>query len=863
MEAKEEQESAQQQDTPMDKKGNMDRKDEEDIKVVQMEQEDNEDYEDEEEEDWQDEGEEVKEEAMVVVEQDDLVEVNITCDDQDFKVEGDAVARSGRGYGYKWQCTLCPRTGSGLSQLKTHLSHIHFKEKLRALWPGKNKDPCPYCRKRLFPSAEEKNYNYLSYSRATIAKHLGSVHDLVLQFVDDTLRAELEEKVVRFRQSQNLATVVKQSDKVKCLLCPATFSSVRVMKQHLCWIHFGQKILEKSGSTPDRCGICKYEPASTLGKNRDVVKHLTRMHGYLYKVIPDNLVGKLMHLDKDGSEREVHKSRGTMPEGNLACPYCRKDVKEYASLMKHLVVFHLKNDILSKYGNADSNQCSICGKEWNLESKDLIRKRLATHLFLMHGYLDMVLTQDAKNELERYKKSLKEDKEYKKMKKVAEKFSAKKKIAAEKTPHDVNVKEADKKPKSKKEKSPKAAQKTKQSKAMGRKCQASNFDDSKSFEIGSGDSLGCPFCHTGFSNLRNLKIHLATVTFKQEIMAQSGSSALGCGICGYQPENSPSVRKGRIEQYVLTHVARKHGYIEKLLPEKLKESLSAWKNSQVKVSTFKEPKSDDEEEAIGTSNSCCSFLLHNTSRASDWQCILCPRKANGIQRLKQHLSGKHFRNKLLAYWHGEDLDKPCPYCDVKLFENKNVVHYFKPASVAYHLGIVHNLLKKVVGESIKKGLEEFNNLPRNSRTVIKRSVNCPLCDAPSSTRSAFENHLILSHYRQELRSLSNSSGTKCGICDEKFGCKRTMLKHVGLHHGLISTVVSEEVLDFLSRVDELLQASEMGDDGNGQDVLKDTATESPELEAEPEVLEEAMESEDDALDWDEDFSDLIVNEQTA
>ncbi len=837
----------------------MDSDDDKDIKVEGMDEEL-----EEEEEDWQYEGEDeaIKEEAMVVVEQEDLVEVNITCPDNDHKevkTEGEAGASSAsgsvRGYGYKWQCTLCPRTGSGLSYLKNHLSQMHFKDELRKLWPGKNKDPCPYCLKRLFPAAEEKNYNYLSYSRATIAKHLGSVHDLVLQFVDDTLRAELEEKVVRFRQSQNHAAIVKQSDKVKCLLCSAAFSSLRSMKQHLCWNHFGQQILKQSSSTPDGCGICKYKPTNDRGKSRDIVKHLSRMHGYLYKVIPDNMVGKLMQLDKDGSEREVHRSRGTVPEGKMACPYCKKNVKEYASLMNHLVVFHLKNDILSKYGNADSNQCSICGKEWNLESKDLTQKRLASHLFLMHGYLDMTVTEDAKEELERYKKSLKEDKEFKKMKKVAEKIAAKTKEAEAKAAQNISVKQTDK------AQSPKAVQETKTIiKATGRKCQAKNLDGSKDLDVGSGDSLKCPFCDTSYTNLRNFKIHLANVTFRQEMMTQTGSSALGCGICGHQPQNSTTISKARLERHVLSHLAIKHNYVEKLLPKNLQESMAAWKSLQVKESNFKDPECDDEEKAA-----CTSFLLRNTSRASDWQCILCPQKANGIQRLRQHLSGKHFRNKLLAYWQGDDLDKPCPYCDVKLFAGKKVVSYFKPSAVASHLGMRHDLLEKVVGETVRKGLEEFYDLPKGAVGVVKKSVNCPLCETPVRvcSRSALESHLILSHYRKELRSLSNSSGSQCGICDQKFGDKRPMLKHVGIHHGLISTVVSEEVLDFMSRVDELLQASDDDEGDNDDDTA--TAADYPEIEANaepvPEVFGEMVEKEDD-LDFDEDFSDIIVKDQT-
>ncbi len=672
---------------------------------------------------------------------------------------------------YHWQCPMCDMTGGGPSNFKQHLSQIHYKDDLLDLWPGDAREPCPFCNKCLFPNYEVKKK--ISFGNQTIVKHLGSAHNLVLNFVDGPLRAELEAKSgSRFEDRIK----VQEEDKVKCLCCPLLFTSVKVMKQHLSWIHFGNRMLRESESTSHMCGICQHEPTGDRGQARDVVKHLLRMHGYLYKVIPKDMEAELVKLDQGGYKREIQKMNPQdFPEdpSRFKCPYCNSSVKLYSSLIKHLIRQHLLSEILSQSGHHEnSNECTLCGKSWEAGQQEDVGYRLARHLVAMHGYLEVTLTKEAKEQMEEYmaSESAKKEQKDQKSKKVKRSHPDK-------------------------ETSPKVVKKPKETTPTknARKCCFVKIEDG--FEIASNDALKCPYCHRHFTILRNLENHLASYTFRNELMAKSGSTSIECGICGYVPKDANVNSEKRHERFVLNHLASKHDYLDQVMPEALKDALDPFRKAKVDETKY-EHKEEDELDSLGNAR---SFLSGNNSKRSDWQCYLCLQDGNGLNHLKKHLCTKHYRNKLLAFWRSDDMDKPCPYCDTRLFtkpleERSKRYNQFKQLMVVAHLGLNHDLLLDVVSDNIKAGFKEFENVGRHA-------LSCPICLVSLKSKTWLENHLMLDHYRQELRSASGSSGTQCGICDRNFSTWRPMLKHVGRDHGFISTVIPPEVSEWLGEIE--------------------------------------------------------------
>ncbi len=506
-------------------------------------------------------------------------------------------------------------------------------------------------------------------------------------FVQDSNTSHHNDKKV-----PNHGDDMASQDKASCPFCPNKFCSVRSLKAHLAWVHYGKKILEASGSSQGNCGKCNFKLTSkhkVLG--RDIVLHLMSKHGYLYKVVPDDLAARLLQMDSVGKGwREMHICNGTAPEGKVNCPYCSLPIKRYDVLVEHIVLQHHLDDILSSSGCINTDCCNICAKKFTSSKKKSVPQKLASHLAMVHGYLNMVLTTETRIELARLKEYLSH-------------------ILSEK---GLNLREQTKVKSLSSEKKPTVK-----------------------------------------------KINNQPIRNKDQ---QKRSKRRG-------KDKTKSVGAATV-------------------PDNIKERLTAFLEAQGKGEFGEEPNSVDMINDDGTSK---SFLT--STQLIEWECYLCFHKAKGLPQLKTHLASRHFREQVLFFWENDkSFEKPCQYCQKEVFEESLPLGR-KQFFAIYHLVHEHDILYHIVNEHIKKGLDEFD----------KPIIVCPICQAGHISKAELELHVFLDHYREKIRTATNSTSAICGICNVKFHWRRTTLRHIAKQHREhIRKVIDLDVLEYLDKLND-------------------------------------------------------------
>ncbi len=516
-----------------------------------------------------------------------------------------------------------------------------------------------------------------------------------------------------------------EKDKVKCPICSISFKNLRYMKVHLSWKHFGDATMKASGSSSTKCSLCNFELASRFASAQTMVSHLTSKHGYLHKVVPDDLAQKLSQMGEDekGSDNP-HTSGEAGPEGIIKCPYCKGPSRTHKSLVRHMVIHHHLDDILSKSGCVDTDCCSICGRNFTSTSYSK-KQKLASHLALAHGYLDVVITGQERHELESIKKYLEKNKYCLKTGKIKTKFRV--------------------------------------------------------------------------------------------------------------PKNPLRVKKKLI--YSERNKYKREGPL--IVPDNMKKCIAAFRDAQ------DEGKFGDNPCLANCSNKdgkAKSFLVRPGT--TDWKCYLCSLKSKMSYHLKAHLATKHFRQEVLFFWPEMESNEHCPYCDEHVLTDPSLKVRVKEFLVINHLANKHDLLYHVVGDNICQSLDEMRSI----------AVTCPLCQAVQKSMAALEDHLILTHYRAELREASKSSGSRCGICNQSLRDGKTMLRHIARKHGLIKKVFPQEVLDYIGplekapetifiKEDEKSNNAEAGDHDFQMNFVDVSSVEPPEqqvkAEPEPDTLADA------------------------
>ncbi len=273
----------------------------------------------------------------------------------------------------------------------------------------------------------------------------------------------------------------------------------------------------------------------------------------------------------------------------------------------------------------------------------------------------------------------------------------------------------------------------------------------------SGDYM-CPLCGIFFGTKSNVKVHLARVHFKDEILKMANISN-NCKRC---PECRLSKKSYKSYEIVSHLGSDKHGYLDKILPDSIKNALTAMNNKQSKISkteTIMETSKSVERGGDVTANES-----ENESESGPGK----PKK--GAQESHKPVSSGSTKSHLhivLPANIQEDLDETkqnnLEIDDVMRYEKANIVH-------------------------LKSSKKEKNDKLTKSASLL----SCPSCPLKYDRRSHLFAHLATSHYRKMVFAEANVPcipqivSKECPLCHKTVGY---MSRHLGVTHGYLRKVM--------------------------------------------------------------------------
>ncbi len=188
------------------------------------------------------------------------------------------------------------------------------------------------------------------------------------------------------------------------------------------------------------------------------------------------------------------------------------------------------------------------------------------------------------------------------------------------------------------------------------------------------------------------------------------------------------------------------------------------------------------------------------------QCVFCQTNFKSMQKLKRHLAGMHFADKLLEMSNSSLSE--CGICTKKL--DPKLLTCYKKSRITWHLANSHDLLRQVMPEGlgdVANGSKFVLIEKTPTQGVIKmdpkmtllgncqkwQCVFCPYIGYRSSQN--IKQHLALCHFKNEILSKLGSSLHQCGFCSRSFPYKNkadTMIVHLTSQHDFLRQLIPQE-----------------------------------------------------------------------
>lgn len=241
-------------------------------------------------------------------------------------------------------CALCSSHFDRLSGLLSHLSVSHFAHELKELQDA-SEGICPVCAK-IFDGVGSKE---------RFAKHVGSAHKKVLDFLPEETKAQLEPLIKPYRSSTKLTPNVPP-----CGLCNMEQQSIHALLAHLSSSHFSFQLKESFETNNGQCPFCPKKFEGTEGhvsRARDkFVKHVGSTHRMVLEYLPKELQDPLQSLvDK----KEIQNL--PLPP----CGICGKEPKNGSpyEYLSHLMKTHYNGKFFGMFQSNDG-VCPVCAKKY-------------------------------------------------------------------------------------------------------------------------------------------------------------------------------------------------------------------------------------------------------------------------------------------------------------------------------------------------------------------------------------------------------------------------------------------------------------------------------------------------------------------
>ncbi len=641
---------------------------------------------------------------------------------------------------------------------------------------------------------------------------------------------------------------VSAEGKITCYLCQRVSLNAKCFRNHLAKVHFSDDLILESGSDSGVCGLCNHKPKgrSSSQISKELVCHVASTHGFLENLLPPEIVGllrpgkKIKRLRKtpvrgresdeeygadDFTVRTIRLSNGK----RLAwrCLKCEFDGNGQHKLMRHLAQYHFKGKILQLWGDDLYKPCPFCHEmvtksKFCLSDRTDSKKKLAIvhHLGATHEQVLQVADAQVRRKLEKateeHSKTFQSTPDTKPKCPLCQKscrslLNLKQHLVCAHFASEILSQSGSSEERCGEcqfEAAPSSDEESRKRIVLCHIALAHGYLDKimsdsedmrdmlfKTEKATQDLKIKCPLCPKFVKTLQSFKQHLTCVHFAADIISQSGSTQDKCGICGYDAPFTAAQDKQRC---VLNHISGSHGYLEKLVSQEIKEMLFRLRK-RAGNNSISDPR------AYNASHFSVKMTNPGKTERFTWKCSMCNVRDHGRIKLKNHLSNRHYREKLLEIWGDCNFNKPCPFCNKVVIQKEGQKECTKRQSIVKHIGATHDKIMQVVDADVRRKLEKLIGwTPKfSSRVATDERIDCPLCSKQVGSLQNLKQHLICVHFATEVLSASGSTYDRCSDCGyEATGTvsenkQRGVLCHVGLKHEYLLKVVSEDLKEKL------------------------------------------------------------------
>ncbi len=261
-----------------------------------------------------------------------------------------------------YKCHLCQCTNDRYSKLMFHIANKHYKEDIMGAIKNCEELACNLC--------EYKPTNLQSLMGHLVVKHKAL----------DTLIPPKEELVITYKS--------ESSDYYNCHMCSFFTKSYTGILLHMGSKHFKD---EMNRINPDsfnvKCGMCSH----VATQPRNLRAHLLMVHKVLEKNVPVKADlrkprGKIIKQVKPMEDKPSSTNKTVLGSiSQFCCHKCSYSTSAYRSLVMHIALKHLQEEMKEINPDKANVQCSSCN---HVASHP---KLLLSHLLMVHKVADKFL----------------------------------------------------------------------------------------------------------------------------------------------------------------------------------------------------------------------------------------------------------------------------------------------------------------------------------------------------------------------------------------------------------------------------------------------------------------------------------------
>ncbi len=200
----------------------------------------------------------------------------------------------------------------------------------------------------------------------------------------------------------------------------------------------------------------------------------------------------------------------------------------------------------------------------------------------------------------------------------------------------------------------------------------------------------CPVCFGRYNGLHCLRSHLANLHFKEKLLALASRKDSHCQIC---------FKKVSVKNWPY-HIGMTHHYLVEVMPEVCKKAAfpSLFKRKRRLIPLKTEVRQDGKKGANDNKHKTSSLYSAKALELANHDRKFCDFCSEFFPNalFKKHLAGTHFKKELLELAGYSGSRDKCGICGEVVVSWIGEVGAVREVKMAQHVGLVHNMLDKVM-----------------------------------------------------------------------------------------------------------------------------------------------------------------------